>query len=84
MLIPLYMLVNQIKKKLNNMSNKSDEFYIVAKKYEDIDIDKLHHYAQWSSIDSAYDEIKERCSDYGFDKDDFKVVRVNINLFEVS
>ena len=66
------------------MSSKSDEFYIVARKYEDIDIDKLHHYAQWSSIDSAYDEIKERCSDYGFDKDDFKVVRVNVSLLEVS
>ena len=62
----------------------SDEFYIVARKYEHIDISKLHHYAQWSSIDSAYDEIKERCSDYGFDKDDFKVVRVTVNCLEVS
>jgi len=82
--ILLYMLVDQIKKVMNIMSSKSEEFYIVAKKYEDIDISKLHHYAQWSSIDSAYDEIKERCSDYGFDKDDFKVVRVSINLLEVS
>ena len=66
------------------METFSDEFYIVARKYEHIDISKLHHYAQWSSIDSAYDEIKERCSDYGFNKDDFKVVRVNVSLLEVS
>jgi len=66
------------------MMESSDEFYIVAKKYENIDISKLHHYAQWSSLDSALDEIKERCSDYGFDKDDFKVVRVNVSLLEIS
>lgn len=66
------------------MSSKSDEFYIVAKKYEDIDISKLHHYAQWSSPESAYDEIKDRCSDYGFDKDDFKIVKVNVSLFEMN
>ena len=66
------------------METFSEEFYIVARKYEHIDIDKLHHYAQWSSIDSAYDEIKERCTDYGFDKDDFKVVRVNVSVLEMS
>lgn len=66
------------------METFSEEFYIIARKYEHIDISKLHHYAQWSSIDSAYDEIKERCIDYGFDKDDFKVVRVNVSLLEVS
>lgn len=66
------------------MSSKSEEFYIVAKKYEDIDISKLHHYAQWASLDAAMDEIKDRCSDYGFDKDDFKVVRVNVSLLEVT
>ena len=66
------------------MSSKFEEFYIVAKKYEDIDISKLHHYAQWSSIDSAYDEIKERCSDYGFNEDEFKIVKVNISLLEMN
>ena len=66
------------------MYSKSEEFYIVAKKYEDIDISKLHHYAQWASLDAAMDEIKDRCSDYGFDKDDFKVVRVNVSLLEIS
>ena len=66
------------------MSSKSEEFYIVAKKYEDIDISKLHHYAQWASLDAAMDEIKDRCSDYGFDKDDFKVVRITVNCLEVS
>ena len=66
------------------MTESSEEFYIVARKYENIDISKLHHYAQWSSLDAAMDEIKERCSDYGFDKDDFKVVRVNVSLLEIS
>ena len=84
MLILLYMLVSQIKKELNNMSSKSEEFYIIARKHKDIDISKLHHYAQWSSIDSAYDEIKERCSDYGFNEDEFKIVKVNISLLEMN
>ena len=66
------------------METFSEEFYIVARKYEHIDISKLHHYAQWCSLESAYDEIKDRCSDYGFDKDDFKVVKVNISLLEMN
>lgn len=66
------------------MTESSEVFYIVARKYENIDISKLHHYAQWSSLDAALDEIKERCSDYGFDRDDFKVVRVNVSLLEIS
>lgn len=66
------------------MTESSEEFYIVTRKYENIDISKLHHYAQWSSLDAALDEIKDRCSDYGFDKDDFKVVRVNVSLLDIS
>jgi len=66
------------------MTESSEEFYIVARKYENIDISKLHHYAQWASLDAAMDEIKDRCSDYGFDKDEFKVVRVNVSLLEIT
>ena len=65
------------------MCDKFYEYYIVVPKYLDIDIDKLHHYTQWSSIESAYDESKDRCSDYGYDKDDFRIVRVNIGLHEL-
>lgn len=68
------------------MPDNKIDFYIPMPKNIDIDFKKFkdHVYALYDTPEEARGIIKEFCSNYGPHEDDFKVIKVHINLSEVS
>ena len=68
------------------MPKNTVDFYIPIVKNKDIDFKKFqnHEYALYDTPEDARGIIKEVCSDYGPHEDDFKIIKVHINLSDVS